>query len=337
MVGADRPSAQSAPPERPARPNAPASSTRRRGVFGAIVRWIAGIGLAAAVVAWLSPSAAELWERVDVNPGHAGLGLLASSGAALAVAARWKRLTEAMGGDRLPFGVYFHHLTLTRVLGLFAPTLVVDLVGRPVALRSAGSKGDLVQLMAPVVLERILDLVLPLVMLGWAIAVAHSDLPLVASLGVVAVAFGVTAVPALRPMVRGALWIYGKVRRSRASLAPPTVSRRLATEVALLSMARYACVVGQYWAVGAAVGVLLSAQNILSATPVAQLAGLIGVTPGGLGIQELGWSGALRTLGVGAASTAVFVLAARVLVAINFVLLALISRPLLWRHGARPR
>ena len=89
-------------------------------------------------------------------------GLLGSAAATFVTAARWKLLSEMMGGSHLPYGIYFYYLALTRVIGQILPTVLVDVLGRGAALRAAGSDSRLGQLIAPVVLERLLDLLLPL-------------------------------------------------------------------------------------------------------------------------------------------------------------------------------
>lgn len=318
--------------------NPPPPLARR--IAGSLARLLLGAALLAGVLYWLAPDYDELRERVDPHPAFIGLGFVGTVLANLVTSLRWKVLTEAMGGTRLPYGVYFHHLALTRFLGQISSTLFMDLVGRGAALKTAGNDRPLGLLMAPLVLERILDLVLPCAMLAWALGTRFMDPSLHwPTFVAVCLAFFALSVPFLRPLAALALRVYAKLRRLRNKVAPdedpPDVSLALAAKIAGLSLARYLTVILQFWAVGAAAGVMLPALDICGAIPVAQLAGLVGITPGGLGIQEVGWAGAMRWLGQPEASIAVFVVAARLFVILNFAVLSLISRPLL-RTGRTP-
>ena len=269
-----------------------------------------------------------------------GVGIVGSALANAVTARRWQLLSEALTDARLPYGAYFHHLAWTRVVGQFLPSLLVDLVGRSASLRAAGSKESMARLLVPLVLERILDLVLPVVLLGWAIAwhVAQpSDAIAWASVLATLVIFGVLAVPLLAPLARAAMHAYAWLRRRRGAVDEveiPVIDRSLAMRVSWLSLARHVFVLVQYWGAGAGLGVALPLLVLVAGAPLAQLAGLVGVTPGALGIQEGGWAGALGLLGVAAADIAVFVLATRAAMIVNFAVLAVAS----WRwHRADAR
>ncbi len=307
--------------------------------FSAIVRFLFGVGLFAAVVAWLMGDAGSI--DVEVHAGMALVGLAASAVANAVTARRWQLLSESMSASRLPYGVYFHHLAATRVIGQFLPLLVVDLVGRSASLRAAGSRAGYGRLLAPLVLERMADLLLPAVLLAWVLA-THDASPTIAwaSLAIVVVVFSVAAIPLLRPAARLALaaWAWGRglLRRPTPTEDPPAIDRALATRVTGWSLARFAAIAVQYWASGAALGVVLPALVLVGAMPLAQLAALVGITPGALGIQETGWSAALRQLGVAPGDIVVFVLATRAAMIVNFSVLALASWP--WKtQSARDR
>lgn len=300
-----------------------------------------GLAALAAVVAWLVPDAGALravLAGAELRPAWLALGLAATTLACLVTSARWKRLAEAMGGTPLPHVAYFHSLALTRVLGQLSSTLVMDLVGRGALLRAAGSQRGLGHAATQAALERIFDLVLPLLLLAWA-ALAWPGSPGLALAGFVGACllFAALAAALLAPLVRLALRLYAAARRLRGRpdaaepLAVPALDRRLARDVGLLSLARYLAVMLQFWAVAAAVAADLSAAQIARATPIGQLAGMLGVTPGALGIQEAGWAGALTWVGADARAIALFVLAQRALVTLYFAALALVSWPLLRR------
>src|SRR5690606_24971709 len=115
--------------------------TRRR--LKALARFAVGVGLFALVLHWLAPDWNALREAVVFDWRFALLGLLGTTLASFVTAGRWRLLAEAMGGTRLSFATYFYALVLTRLLGQFVPTVAMDLVGRGMALRSAGSERGL--------------------------------------------------------------------------------------------------------------------------------------------------------------------------------------------------
>jgi uncharacterized membrane protein YbhN (UPF0104 family) len=317
---------------------------RRRRIKAAL-QLLLGVGLFVLVLRWLAPNWGELAERIDLHLGWALVGLLGTTIASFVTAARWKLLAEVMGGTRLPFVTYFYGLVLTRLLGQFTSTAAMDLVGRGLVLRSAGSERGIGHAAMQVVLERTLDAVLPLVLLGWAIAV-HSDwLPMSAALSLLlaCVLFVGLAIPLLRPGVHVTLRLYlwlklhiDRIRRkqieARADAEPLVVDLELSAKVAGLSLLRFASVILQFWGIAATVGIELSWLQITSATSVAQLAGLIGLTPGGLGVLEAGWAGGLSWMGLDTIAISIFVLAQRIGVITFFGLLSAISWPLAKRR-----
>jgi hypothetical protein len=283
-----------------------------RSRLASAARFALGLAVFAGLLAYLVPSWTALSAEVDLALPLLGLGLFGAAGAHLAVAARWKLLTEATGGTRLSFWAYLHSLLVTRFLGQFAPSLAMDLVGRGVALRSLGSKRGVGHAMTLVVLERIFDLVVPAGLLAWAVVVrqfglAEQAVPLIV---VATLAFLALATPGLGPLTRLALAIYGRVKRDPIDDVVE-VTPWLSFQVALLGVARFAAVLVQFAGIGAGVGLLLSWSDWAAATPIAQLTALVGVTPGGLGVVEVGWWGGLAWVGVDRAAIAVYLLAQR--------------------------
>lgn len=319
------------------------SAPKRATILRALPRLFAGIGLFAVLLWWLSPPWDEIRAHLSLSPAWLLVSFLGSGFATVVTAARWKALSEGMGASPMRYGVYFHYLALTRVVGQVLPNMVVDLVGRGAALRAAGNKSGLGQLIAPVVLERVLDFLLPAAMLVWALGVAlrPEALPLgpYGSLAAIVLAFAVLAVPLLRPLAGLALWMLGLVRKARhreaAVLpAPPQVPRPLAVRIVVYSLGRYLGILAQYAGAGAGFGVLLPVLTLLAAAPLAQIAGLVGITPGGLGIQETGWVAALSQLGQPKVAIVVFMSATRLMMGVNFGLLTLLSWR--WRLHVEP-
>jgi len=319
-----------------------------RGRLLAAGKLLLGLGLLVAVVRSLSPDLASLRERASLDLGSLALAFSCTLCASIVTSARWMLMVEAMGGTRLPYAVYFHGLVLTKVIGQFTSALAMDLVGRSVALRSAGSERDLGHSMTQVLVERLFDLLLPASLVVWALTIRSVDpSPTVVALSFAGICllFAVLAALILWPLARAALHLYLTVSGWRGRTTDPAIreallaapiSRRVAGQVGALSVLRYVAVLGQFWAVAAAIGVELNFRTIASAMPIGQLAGLLGVTPGGLGIQEAGWAGAFRWLGVlDDPSIGLFVLSQRALIFAFFALLALLSWPWLRRIRAR--
>lgn len=320
----------------------------------AAAKFVLGLALLVAIVAWLVPGPderRELAARAHLDAVYLLLGLVSTFVASVVTSARWQLMAEdTMGGTRLPYLVYFHSLVLTRVLGQVSSTLVMDLVGRGMALRSAGSQRGLGHAVTQAVLERIFDIVLPVMMLGWAVLAwrgGWSHGLAVGSFAAVCLAFAALAAVLLAPLTRLALASYAGLRRLRARVRrqPPAdepvleaipIPTGLAVKIGLLSLARYLSVLLQFWTVAAAVGVSFGFFQIAAATPVGQLAGMAGFTPGALGIQEAGWVGAFTWVGVDAVAIGLFVLSQRLVITAYFSLLSLISWLMLRRRGRAP-
>ncbi|MBL9099752.1 MAG: flippase-like domain-containing protein [Myxococcales bacterium] len=318
----------------------------------AAAKFLLGLALLIAIVVWLVPGPderRELAARARLDVVYLLLGLVSTFVASVVTSARWQLMAEdTMGGTRLPYLVYFHSLVLTRVLGQVSSTLVMDLVGRGMALRSAGSQRGLGHAVTQAVLERIFDIVLPVMMLAWAALAwrgGWSQGLALASFAGVCLAFAALAAVLLAPLTRLALASYAALRRLRARVRrqPPIaepvpeaipIPTSLAVKIGLLSLARYLSVLLQFWTVAAAVGVAFGFFQIAAATPVGQLAGMAGFTPGALGIQEAGWVGAFKWVGVDAVAIGLFVLSQRLVITAYFSLLSLISWLMLRRTRA---
>lgn len=319
---------------------APRPVPGRRAVLKGIVQLALGLSLFAGLLWWVAPPWDEIRDTVHLHVPWLLVSLLGSAFATVVTAARWKMLSETMGGGRLPYGVYFHTLALTRVIGQVLPTVVVDIIGRGAALKAAGSRSRLGQLITPVVLERLIDLLLPLSLLVWALAVHFDALPWIdpwVSLAILTAAFVLLAIVLMDPLVRLALWAYGTLRRLRrrdrtlARPEVPEVNAPLSARIVGLSVLRYTGILFQYWGAGAGLGVVLTPLVLVCAAPLAQLAGLVGITPGGLGVQEGGWAAALHQLGQSEAHIVVFMAGTRLMMSVNFGILSLLSWP--WRSS----
>ncbi len=315
----------------------PKSGVRK--VAAAAARFALGVVILGALITYLGPDWGEVGRRLSVRPGPFALGLVGTTLAATFGALRWRLLNEHLTPTRLSLGTYFHYVVLTRLIGQFSSMLLMEFVGRGVGLRSAGSKQGLARLVTPVILERVVDVIFPAITLVWAI-VWHQDggpragwqVSLAVVLGVAAV----VVVPLVRPAARVILWAYGRFARWRGQLFQPpevVVPPRIAVAVTLLGLGRYLSVLLQFYGIGAAVGAVSDAGVVASAFPVSQLSAILAITPGGLGIQDAGWAGALAWQAVDETSIAMFVLAVHAGIIVNFGLLSVLTLPLAGRRS----
>lgn len=300
----------------------------------AFVRLAIGVAAFAGVLVWLLPDWRALIDDFTPSPWGFALSLLGTTLASLVTARRWQLLLEAMGGDRLPFFTYMRALVVTRLVGQFVPALAVDLVGRGVALRRAGSGRGLGHAATQVVVERLLDLLLPLGLAAWILlsppATTANDFA--TPLLYVVVVAGLF-IPLVSPVARVAIALYARVSSIRSGLAalpsdlgrPVNVNFSTAARVSALSVARLLTVTLQFFGAALAVGLTITGPHMLGATGVAQLTGLVGLTPGGLGLIEWGWAGALKHLLADPIRVAQFVLCQRVCVIGNFAILSFLT------------
>ncbi len=297
-----------------------------------IIRLAFGLLVFAALIAWLGQQPTSLLAHAHFSPQALALALAGTTAAALFTALRWKLISESVGGHHLRFSVYFHAIVVTRFLGQFTSTLGMDLIGRGVALRSGGSTQALGHATTVVILERIVDLLLPMSLVAWTALVLTYDVPSTASLGLLIVIFYSACIPLLAPCFQIGLSLY--LRLLRRFNRPPTeplsttIDKRVAAQISGLSIMRFAAVVIQFTGIAWALGIDISILHMLMATPFAQLASIFGITPGALGFAEAGWVGGFRVIDLDESSIALFVLVQRLAILIFFGALSALSFPL---------
>ncbi len=301
----------------------------------ALARLAFGGVLLAVLLYTLAPDWDAVRDQFEFRPGWFAVGLLGTGLATAFTAARWQLLNEQMTQTRQPYGVYFHYIAITRLIGQFLPMLLMDFVGRGMGLRAAGSKQGLGRLVTPVLLERVLDFALPCTTLAWALLVVEGP-PIFAEhrwiwLVSITVVFAAASVPFIGPIANLLLKVYAWIKNLRGpvdvAVEPVHVPTRTAAWVALHSVGRYATVLLQFIGMGAAAGALLKTFAVVGGFSVAQLSALLAVTPGGLGIQDMGWAGALGWLGTEKVMITLFLFGFRMFVVVNFGLLSLLSLP----------
>jgi uncharacterized protein (TIRG00374 family) len=95
--------------------------------------------------------------------------------------------------------------------------------------------------------------------------------------------------------------------------------------IVLLSVVKYLCMVLRFYFLGQAFGTGLSLFHALLVVPLVQAAFMVSITPGGLGIVELGTYGALRLAGVADDHILLFVVGQRVIVSSTVLGTALVA------------
>ena len=301
----------------------------------ALGRLALGVVLLVGLLQLLGPDWDAVRDQFEFRLGWFAVGLLGTGLATAFTAARWKLLNEQMTETRQPYGVYFHYIAVTRLLGLFISMLLMDFVGRGMGLRAAGSKQGLGRLLTPVLLERLLDVALPCTTLAWAFLVVRGppvfeEFKWIWLLGITLSAAAL-AVPFIGPSANVLLRVYAWIKNFRGSsplvIEPVEVPFRIAAWVALHSVGRYATVLLQFIGMGAGAGAVLKTFAVVGGFSVAQLSAFLAITPGGLGIQDLGWAGAMSWLGTDAVMITLFVFGFRLFMVVNFGLLSLLSLP----------
>lgn len=292
-------------------------STRRK--WWGLLTLLVGVGLLAAVLWQLQASWDKLAARAVWSPFWLMAGLLFSFLTAWVTARRWQVLVHGMTGSTEPLATYFHVLVWVRLLAQVSPQWAADLVARPLGLKWRGDQRSFKSQLSVILVERGLDIALPGVLLPWAWFHRDRSEWVVASFLAATLIVSGISVLVLRRVMR---WLHAMVGRDtepQSSLRqmPPL----LASHAIGLGIARYLSMMTQFWCFGAAVGIFLPVADLLRATPPAQVLSIIAITPGALGFQEAGWSGALLWLHYSTLDVALFVLAQRGLTAVTSALL----------------
>ena len=179
-------------------------------------------------------------------------------------------------------------------------------------------------------LERLVDLLLPGVIFAWALLAP--DAYKWTALAVLVVVFAIGIIPLVQPIARLALAGYVKIKRWRGAAVEAEVVEVSRSDrgvgLRVYSLGRFLTVLLQFVGAGAAAGAALGFDVVLTAFSVQQMSAVVAITPGGLGVQEAGWFGGLRLMDQPEEVITLFILATRVFVVGNFALLSLVTLPL---------
>jgi uncharacterized membrane protein YbhN (UPF0104 family) len=101
------------------------------------------------------------------------------------------------------------------------------------------------------------------------------------------------------------------------------LSDRTGWMVIILTLGKYAASAMRFMFILQLCGIDLLYSEVIMGTAVAQIGLIAGITPGGLGIMEAGWAGALYTFGITAPLVAQFLVAQRLLIFCSVLVLSL--------------
>lgn len=279
----------------------------------------------------------------DSHPWYMGAFFVVVFIATLVAALRWATILNwFLGHSGTPFRTYYYSFAFSRVSGIFLPQAVGDLAVRPIihGLSSSSSHTDA---LGGSITERILDISLALIMSTPAILFL---LGVVSSGWFVILTFLACSLWLLAMFTVGPLllrwsgftilnltYVLRKIGARRfipvAESCEQFVERinhnaqnsSAITRVAALTMLRYALIGGYLVLLAYALRLTdLGFIEVLVALPLAQLAAVIAITPGGIGFIEGGFLGVFAVLGVPIESVMAYLVGQRVLVNLNLLI-----------------
>ncbi len=306
-----------------------------------VFQWLVALALVALLL--FLGDRSQLRRLPDVSwPWLAGV-VLASAGLVWSAAARWRTIAiHTVGGGSVSLTRYVYYFLLGRVLGLVLPAEATDVdVGfRALALKRS-EKVSLAGAAYTVLLDRLFDfavliwLVVPaLLHLGGRISEGAALAVALAGIALTPVVVGRrhgAAVDALARLYTRAIRLLGFLPWMRGTDVPEFRERsgesgpggRVSVSVYVLSVVKLVMVVARFYFVARALGVPVPLSTAFICVPLAQVAALVAVTPGGLGILEAGWYGILVWAGVAAEETVLLVVGWRLYTSASLLFLVL--------------
>jgi uncharacterized protein (TIRG00374 family) len=100
------------------------------------------------------------------------------------------------------------------------------------------------------------------------------------------------------------------------------LERPLLLKILMLTIGKYALLTIRFWFIGIAIGIHMTFFQGLFLVPFVQLAALVNLTPGGLGVVEMTSYGALALIGAPDSKILLFLLVQRVVISLTFIGLA---------------
>jgi uncharacterized protein (TIRG00374 family) len=312
-----------------------------------LLQWLLALGLIAALLL-LSGDVSQLLRLPALNWEFLGLVFLSTVAFSLVHNVRWLAIVRSVSPrdvtGRGQFLQFFRWLVNSYTIGMFIPMDVSLLGMRTLYMYRSGTQAASEAIFS-VLFDRFLDLavflllVVPtLVFIGGTGGKPRALVLTLLGFGVAFIFAGVEKTNAARLLVS----LYNRVLTWAGKL--PFLARRGGTgavmipegvsfsgpammELLALSYLKYLCLAVRFYATGMALDVPFSFFQAFFLVPFVQMASLINVTPGGLGVVEFGSYGALSLMGIVESKILLFVIGQRVAVSLSYLLLALIVNP----------
>jgi uncharacterized protein (TIRG00374 family) len=308
--------------------------------------WLVGVGLVIGLLLFAGPAG---WEQLRQAAWHYLLPALALTGLIqLLAAARWHFLLGQVTTAAPAFAHVLHHTLNGAAVGLFAPSRDLGEMGARVASLKASHPLPLRHVALSVMVDRLFDvlIVIPFALAGlpfllggwrhpWLLGLCYVT---AVALMALLLADGRGVRRLLRLMGSVYAWAAAGWRRLRPTSdaqAEPSdalsgiedaLSPRLLLGAFGLTVIKYCAFALRAYLVIKAVGAAIPAASLLLALPLSQASLLLAVTPGGVGITEMGWVGALSLLGISGGVGASFAVAHRLVVTISVLGIALMGQ-----------
>lgn len=323
--------------------------SRRRGSW--IVEWGLGLGLVALIL--VKGDLGDLDRLLRAAPGYLALGLVANAALSLTTCTKWRAVVRAVMPEEAPsWRRLIHYFFLARLTGLVAPLTVSDAGVRVVSLR-VGHRVSLTRATYTVYLERSFDLIVVLVTLLPSVlflsgALGPGGAGLLLALLALLPGLLFHGHPLLAPRLLTRLFLFLRRLVGRLPFAERLLTRGRPVAEAeelpiresqalllyVMSLLGLLGLAVRFWFILRAVDIDIGLLPLLLTVPVAQLATILAITPGGLGILEAGWYGLFTLLGLPGPQIVLALVSARAFVVVYT--LVLYGLAWWWARGEGP-
>ena len=287
----------------------------------------------------------ELAGLLEANPCYITAAFLVTLVMTTVSAARWGVLVDELGGEKAcTLREYYHHFILSQATSLVLPPTIGDFGVRTISLKLAHDFSAPMGLYS-VLLDRLFDL-LNLLLVGvpatlflarvWPASWSYALVILMLS-GFWAV-FEMRYKEIITHLVRGYLWLvrsFSRIpivgRRWEARWLGDNGVERPFVGIESRKLYRYTLIKSllsalQVYLLALAFHLRISFSWIFFGMAVVRLGLILSITPGGLGLVEMGWYAILTLAGLETSLVVVFLVGRRVLTALFLVVLALASQ-----------
>jgi hypothetical protein len=237
---------------------------------------------------------------------------------------RWHLLLTRLSFPRVTFLHLLKVMTLARIAGLSTSQIVGDIGSRFAFLKIKNM--DLKTGSMSIVLDKFFEFLM-LASVGFAITawlLLEPSKQTVPGVYITAAVFIFSLSVWSSPYaLRGIKKFLSKERGSLIDASP--VSSPVRYALGVLTLAKYLSVVFRFMSILGFCGIGLPMSNVFWGTALAQLGLVIGITPGGLGFVEAGWTGALHVFRISPAEIAQFLIVQRLLIFACVILVGAIA------------